>query len=168
MISKFLSGLEAASSEMKLFRKRHVYPEGPFWSVYVRLVDEGFVDDRQSRGLTDSAIEEISRDQGVLLAPQYADFLRCMGAGSGRTLIGETIFHPAVLGIRANAEAMCAEFGIDCDLRDALFVASHQGYIYYYVDLRDGGVHCLTEDSVGPVWVADSFSAFLYDFVKSA
>lgn len=63
---------------------------------------------------------------------------------------------------------MCAEFGIDCDLSRALLVASQQGYVYYYVDLADGAVHCLTEDSAGPVRVADSISAFLYDFVKSA
>lgn len=91
-----------------------------------------------------------------------------MSAGYGRTLVGKTDFHPAVLGIRADAEAMCAEFGIDCDLSRALLVASHQGYVYYYVDLADGAVHCLTEHSAGPVRVADAFGAFLYDFVESA
>ncbi|MFC8519077.1 SMI1/KNR4 family protein [Streptomyces sp. NPDC057257] len=146
---------------------QHAYPEGPFRTVYARLVAEGFIDDRESRGLSEGELEEVSRDQGAPLDPEYADFLRCMVAGSGRTLAGETVFHPAVLGIRAGAEAMCTESGIDCDLSRALFVASHQGYIYYCVDLADGAVHCLTEDSSVPVRVAGSFSAFLFDFVKS-
>ncbi|SHI25885.1 hypothetical protein SAMN05444521_6344 [Streptomyces sp. 3214.6] len=63
---------------------------------------------------------------------------------------------------------MCAEFGIACDLTDALMVASHQGYIYYYVSLsEDGAVYCVTEDSTSPIRVADSFSEFLYEYVKS-
>ncbi|MCW8102351.1 hypothetical protein [Streptomyces tauricus] len=89
------------------------YPEGPFRTVHARLVDQGLVDGRESRGLSEGELEEISRDQGVPLDPEYADFPRCMGAGRGRTLAGETVFRSAVRGIRAGAEAMCAELGID-------------------------------------------------------
>lgn len=161
---------------MKFFRRnpragqRHrTFPEGPFWSVYSRLVDEGLVDDRESRGLPESALEEISRDQGVRLDPQYADFLRCMGAGSGRVLASQVVFHPAILGIRERAASLCNEFGISGDLTGALVFASHQGYIYHYIDThREGAVYCLTEDSPTPIRVADSFSEFFYDYVKSA
>ncbi|MFL1902164.1 hypothetical protein ACJWDR_24125 [Streptomyces tauricus] len=80
------------------------YPEGPFRTVHARLVDQGLVDGRESRGLSEGELEEISRDQGVPLDPEYADFPRCMGAGRGRTLAGETVFRSAVRGIRAGAE----------------------------------------------------------------
>ncbi|MDX2678473.1 SMI1/KNR4 family protein [Streptomyces sp. NY05-11A] len=114
-------------------------------------------------------LEEIARAQGVRLDSEYADFLGCMGAGSGRTLSSEVIFYPAILGLRSNAESMCAEFGVVCDLTDSLVVASHQGYIYYYVSLsEDGAVYSITEDSTSPIRVADSFSQFLYEYVKSA
>ncbi|WP_328419127.1 SMI1/KNR4 family protein [Streptomyces sp. NBC_00443] len=161
---------------MKFFRRqpradqRHLAsPEGPFWAAYSRLVDEGLIDDRASRGLPESALEEIATDQGVRLDPEYADFLRCMGAGSGNTLASQVVFYPAILGIRESAVSLCNEVGISCDLAGAIFVASHQGYIYFYVDTRqEGTVWCLTEDSPAPVRVADSFSDFFYDYVKSA
>lgn len=150
-------------------RRHRTFPDGAFWAAYARLVEEGFIEDRESRGLPESALEEISRDQGVPLVPEYADFLRCMGAGSGRTLASETVFHPAVLGMRANAEAMCTEFGITWDPEVSLFVASHQGHTYYCIDLREGGaVHCLTEDCTAAIRVADSFSEFFSEFVRSA
>lgn len=86
---------------------QRAYPDGPFRTVYARLVDEGFVDDRETRGLSEGELEGISWDQGAPRDPEYADFLRCMGAGSGRTLAGETVFHPAVLGIR-QVQRRCA------------------------------------------------------------
>ncbi|MFI7300298.1 SMI1/KNR4 family protein [Streptomyces sp. NPDC050121] len=113
-------------------------------------------------------LEEISGVQGVRLDPEYAEFLGCMGAGSGRTLTSEVIFYPAVLSLRSNAKSMCAEFDIVCDLAEALVVASHQGYIYYYVALGEGAVYCIHEDSQFPIRMADSFSEFLYEYVKSS
>lgn len=70
---------------MVLSGEQRAYPEGPFRTVYARLVDEGFVDHRESRGLSECELGEISQDQGAPLDPEYADFPRRMGAGQGRT-----------------------------------------------------------------------------------
>ncbi|MFE7277604.1 hypothetical protein [Streptomyces sp. NPDC057623] len=107
-----------------------------------------------------------------LFGYSYANWLSeprfALGFTRQLALVGHG-FYPAILGIRESAASLCNEFGISCDLAGALVFASHQGYIYHYIDThQEGAVYGLTEDSPTPIRVADAFGEFFYDYVRTA
>jgi hypothetical protein len=83
------------------------------------------------RGLEDADIRQIEEDQPAPLPDAYRCFLRHAGAGAGRFLQGSDVFHPDVLGVRAEAEELT-------DLRDTdRVILMHQGCQFDF--LRGGG-----------------------------
>jgi hypothetical protein len=93
------------------------------------------------QGLTDNEMQEIQIDQGLEALPAcYREFLRRMGRCAGQLLIGTDAFHPALLGIRA----------------DALETASED----------DPAVYLYQEGDTGTRKRWTSFSAFLLDQFK--
>ncbi|MFI0940777.1 SMI1/KNR4 family protein [Streptomyces sp. NPDC021020] len=142
-----------------------------FAEVLRRYSARGVLATAPISGLSDSQLFAVELDQGVRLPAEYERFLRFMGLEAGGLFGAEVILFPDILGIKSRARDMVAEFGIDVDLSDALVFASHQGYMYFYMNPEDGvgnpPIFCVAESQSIPDFTANSFTEFIYDFSLS-
>jgi hypothetical protein len=123
------------------------------------------------QGLTDNEMQEIQIDQGLEALPAcYREFLRRMGRCAGQLLIGTDAFHPALLGIRADALELLRENGVSHLIGgDAVVIGMHQGYQAYWLETAsedDPAVYLYQEGDTGTRKRWTSFSAFLLDQFK--
>jgi hypothetical protein len=142
-------------------------------SIVQRILDEGVATPGEIRGCSDVEIERVRQDQGLDRLPQrYQEFLRTMGAGAGRLLIGTDAYYPGVLGIKADARELLAECEQpDLLPTDAVVFAMHQGYQVYWLAPAGGDdpvVYVYQEGDSGPSRTWPSFTVFLADAVSEA
>jgi hypothetical protein len=80
-------------------------------------------------GLSDEEIRQVEEDQPAPLAASYRTFLRLIGGGAGRFMLGTDVYYPSILGLGTAARELLAENGSPFELKDSDRVFSmHQGY----------------------------------------
>lgn len=146
----------------KAKRQRDWHPPREVAGVAAEISAEGL----PLIGLTEAEIAEVAADQQVARLPSsYRDFLRLMGRGTGRLLVGTDAFYPQLLGLKCDAAALLEADGqASLVPAAAVVVAMHQGYqVYWMQDLgvEDPPVYMFQEGTRAVAGAWASFTEFL-------
>ncbi|GAA1722935.1 SMI1/KNR4 family protein [Fodinicola feengrottensis] len=99
------------------------------------------------------------------LPKAYVEFLRLMGSGAGRILLGTDAFYPAILDLpRATHDFFADNVGGVKLPEGALVFAMHQGYQVYWMDslnVADPSVTLYMEEEEAPMARWKSFTEFV-------
>lgn len=139
--------------------------------VLDRLLNEILAPTELVQGCSDSEIAEVIADQEVGRLPSaYLSYLKRIGRGAGRLLVGTHAFYPQILGLKAATAELFVEDGVSIQLGPQAFViAMHQGYQAFWfptVIAEDPEVLMFQEGDQGPARKWGSFSVYLNDMVN--
>jgi hypothetical protein len=133
-----------------------------------RLTEAGLVKPGALKGCTAEEIRQIEAKFQLQLPGIYQEFLARMGKAAGHFLVGSDFLFPTPLSLRAEAEALLEQSGLEFELEHGDFVfVGHQGYEFLFFrvgDSPDLPVFLLTEDEE-PKKVFSQFSDWLLSCV---
>lgn len=134
-----------------------------------KLVESGVASPHQILGCTEAEIAAVlDKAQGFPLPEHFVAFLRRMGRGAGRLLVGTDAFYPASVET-ADAVREFAEGDPALRLSGRFFFANHQGYQWYFFDeASPGKVFLYSEGVAEPQLLAETFLDFLQREAGSA
>ena len=102
--------------------------------VIGEMIEYGLAQQHEIRGLTEDEISEVEADQATPLPGVYREFLKTMGKGAGRLLVGSDAFYPSILGLKDAARELLAESGDPFELEESdVVVLMHQGYTFLFL-----------------------------------